>query len=107
MRRIHTAVLHASLSKEYGALHIGSTPSNAHVYIDGKRQGQLDPIRTDKFHQGNILSELKKTTFISYEEEVMVEQGKTLTLEADLIRQVGGMVIETQPPGPKRILGAI
>lgn len=101
-----TAVVRATLSKEYGSLHIGSTPSNAHVYLDGKRQGQLTPLEL-QVSPGKYFVRVEKEHFYSYEEEVVVEQGNTFILEADLIRQIGGMVIETQPPGQKRILGVI
>jgi hypothetical protein len=99
-----SAVMHARLSKEYGALHISSTPSQATVYIDGKRQGQLTPFEL-QVSPGKYAVRVEKGNFYIYDDEVVVEQGKTMTVEADLVRQVGKMVIETTPPGAKAYIG--
>lgn len=100
----NTALLHARLSQEYGALHIRSTPSNALVFIDGKRQGQLTPLEL-KISPGKYFVKVEKDRFYLYEEEVIVEQSKVMTIEADLVRQVGRVVIETNPPGAKAYIG--
>ena len=101
----NTAVIRAMLSKDYGALHIISTPSNATVYIDGKRQGKQTPFEL-KVSQGKYFVRVEKDRYYTYEEEVVVEQGKTMTIEADLVRQVGRLVIETNPPGAKAYIGS-
>jgi hypothetical protein len=98
------AAMHARLSKEYGSLHLTSSPSQATVYIDGKRQGQLTPFEV-QLSPGKYAVRVEKDRFYLYEDEIFVEQGKTKTLEADLVRQVGKMVIETVPPGAKAYIG--
>ena len=98
------AIMHARLSKEYGALHINSTPSQAIVFIDGKRQGQLTPFEL-QLTPGRYSVRVEKDHFYLYEDEIVVEQGKTNTVEADLVRQVGRMVVETVPPGAKAYIG--
>ncbi len=100
----NTATIRAILSKEYGTLHITSTPSKALVYIDGKRQGQLTPLEM-KVEQGRYFVKVEKDRFYSIEEEVLVEQGKTRTVDVDLVRQIGRIVIETTPPGAKAYIG--
>lgn len=100
----NTSTIRTRLSKEYGTLHITSTPSNALVYIDGKRQGQLTPFEI-QVEQGRYFIRVEKDRFYSIEEEVIVEQGKTRTVELDLIQQVGRIVIETTPPGAKAYIG--
>ncbi len=100
----NTAALHAKLSKDYGSLHIQSTPSNAIVYIDGKRQGKSTPLEL-QVAAGKYFIRVEKDRFYSYEEEVQIEQGKTITIEADLVRQVGRVVVETNPPGAKAYIG--
>ena len=99
-----SAVMHARLSKEYGALHISSTPSQATVYIDGKRQGQLTPFEL-QVSPGKYAVRVEKDNFYLYDDDVIVEQGKTMTVEADLVRQVGRIVLETVPPGAKAYIG--
>lgn len=99
-----SAVIRANLSKEFGKLHITSTPSNAVVYIDGKRQGQLSPLEV-QVARGRYHIKVEKDRFYSYEEEVFVDQGKTMTVEVDLVRQIGRVVIETTPPGAKAYIG--
>ncbi len=98
------AVISAKLSKEYGTLQVMSTPSKATVFIDGKRQGQLTPIEV-KVPQGKYFVKVTKDKFYPFEEEIVVEQGKTMTVEADLVRQVGRLIIETTPPGAKAYIG--
>lgn len=100
----NTSLIRAKLSKEYGAVHITSTPSNAVVYLDGKRQGQLTPLDL-KLEQGRYFIKIEKDRFYSIEEEVIVEQGKTRTVEVELLRQVGRVVLETTPPGAKAYIG--
>jgi len=98
------AVISAKLSKEYGMLRVTSTPSNAVIFIDGKRQGQRTPLEV-KITQGKYLVKVMKGSFYPFEEEVVVEQGKSMTVEADLVRQVGRLIIETTPPGAKAYIG--
>lgn len=98
------AVVRATLSKDYGILHITSSPTNAVIYIDGKRQGQLTPLEL-KIAQGKYFVRVEKDAYYFYEEEVIVEQGKTRTVEADLVRQVGRIVLESNPPGAKAYIG--
>ncbi len=100
----NTAIVQAKLSKEYGKLHIASTPSTAVVYIDGKRQGQLTPLDV-QVSPGKYFVKVEKDHFYTYEEDVLVEPEKTITVEADLVRQVGRIVIETMPPGAKAYIG--
>ncbi|MDY0095864.1 MAG: PEGA domain-containing protein [Candidatus Vecturithrix sp.] len=99
------AVVRATLSKDYGTLQITSSPTNAVVYLDGKRQGQLTPLEI-KITQGKYLVRVEKDAYYFYEEEVLVEQGKTQTVEADLVRQVGRIVLESNPPGAKAYIGS-
>jgi hypothetical protein len=104
VEKSNTAIINAKLSKEYGTLSITSTPTNATVFLDGKRQGQLTPIEM-KISQGKYLVKVVKDRFYSFEEEVVVTQGKTMTVEADLVRQVGRLILETTPPGAKAYIG--
>jgi sporulation protein YlmC with PRC-barrel domain len=99
------AFINARLSREYGTIAITSTPSNAVVFLDGKRQGQLTPLEL-KVEQGKYLVKVMKDQFYAFEEQVIVEQGKTMTVEADLVRQVGRMILETTPPGAKAYIGS-
>ncbi|MBD3308297.1 PEGA domain-containing protein [candidate division KSB3 bacterium] len=100
----HATTIHANLSQDYGALRVHSTPAKATVYIDGKRQGQLTPLEV-QVTQGKYLVRVEKDRFYVYEEDVVVEQGKTMTVEADLVRQVGRVIVETVPPGAKAYIG--
>jgi len=99
-----TALVHAKLSKEYGLLQIQSTPGGGIVYIDGKRQGKLTPFEV-KVDPGKYFIKIEKDRFYTYEEEIVVEQGKSMTLTADLVRQVGRVALETNPPGAKAYIG--
>ena len=100
----NTAVVHAKLSKEYGILHVTSTPSNATVFINGKRQGQVTPLEL-KLPNGRYTVKVTKDKFYFFEEEVLVEQGHPFTIEADLVRQVGRLILETTPSGAKAYIG--
>lgn len=99
-----TAELRAKLSKEYGSLHITSTPSNAIVFLDGARQGQLTPLEI-KVSPGRYYVKVVKDKFYTYDEEVFVNQGKTMTIDANLVRQVGRIVLETIPAGAEAYIG--
>jgi hypothetical protein len=98
------AIVHARLSKEYGVLHINSTPSNATVFIDGKRQGQLTPLEL-KVPLGKYHVRVVKDRFYTFEEDAMVEDTSPTTIEADLVRQVGRLILETLPSGAKAYIG--
>jgi sporulation protein YlmC with PRC-barrel domain len=104
LEKNNTTVISAKLSKGYGTLYVSSTPSNAVVFIDGKRQGQLTPLEV-KIAEGKYFVKVVKDSFYPFEEEVVVEQDKTMTVEADLVRQVGRIVIETTPSGAKAYIG--
>jgi hypothetical protein len=97
-------IVHARLSKEYGVLHINSTPSNATVFLDGKRQGQLTPLEL-KVPLGKYRVKVVKDRFYTFEEEVMVESTSPTAIEADLMRQVGRLILETLPSGAKAYIG--
>ncbi len=99
-----TSLIQAKLSREYGKLRVTSTPSAAVVYLDGKRQGQLTPLEL-QVSPGKYVVKVEKDRFYTYEENVHVDQEKTSTIEADLVRQVGRVVLETMPPGAKAYIG--
>lgn len=97
-------VVRAKLSREYGVLRINSNPSNATVFIDSKRQGQLTPLEL-KVPLGKYHVRVIKDHFYSFEEEVLVEQNAPITVEADMVRQVGRLILETIPSGVKAYIG--
>lgn len=100
----NTALINAKLSKEYGALRITSTPANATVFIDGKRQGQFTPLEV-KITRGKYAVKVVKDKFYPFEDDVLVEQGKAMMVEANLVQQVGRVVLETTPPGASAYIG--
>ena len=104
LEKRNTAVINAKLSKEYGTLSVTSTPASATVFIDGKRQGQLTPLEI-KITRGKYLVKVVKDRFYPFEEEVLVDQGKTMTVEANLVQQVGRVVLESTPPGANAYIG--
>lgn len=97
-------VVRAKLSREYGVLRINSNPSNATVFIDGKRQGQLTPLEV-KVPLGRYHVKVTKDQFYTFEEDVLVEQGTSVTVDADMVRQVGRLILETIPSGVKAYVG--
>lgn len=99
-----TALVQAKLFKEYGNIKISSTPSGATVYLDGIRQGQITPFET-QLSPGKYVVKIEKEYFYTYEEDVVVSASKTQTIDADLVRQIGKLVIETTPPGAKAYIG--
>lgn len=99
-----TATMQAKLSKEYGNIKIASNPSGATVYLDGQRQGQATPIEM-QLSPGKYTVKVEKENFYTYEEEVVVDASKTKNVDADLVRQIGKVVIETTPPGAKAYIG--
>jgi len=99
-----TAMVQAKLSKEYGSMKISSTPSGATVYLDGLRQGQVTPFET-QLSPGKYAVKIEKEHFYPYEEEIVVDASKPKIVEADLVRQIGKIVIETTPPGAKAYIG--
>lgn len=99
-----TTLVQANLSEEYGTLQVQSTPAKAVVFLDGKRQGQMTPLEI-QVRPGKYFVRVEKDRFYMYEENVVVEQGKTRVIEAGLVRQVGRVVIETTPPAAKAYIG--
>lgn len=99
-----TAMIQAKLSKEYGNIKISSTPSGATVYLDGLRQGQVTPFEM-QLSPGKYTIKVERERFYTYEEEVVVDASKTQNVEADLVPQIGKLVIETTPPGTKAYIG--
>lgn len=100
----NTATVEAKLAREYGVLHINSTPSNATIFLDGKRQGQTTPLEL-KVPLGKYAVRVVKDQFYSFEEDVVVKQGEPTIVEADLVRQVGRLILETTPSGAKAYIG--
>lgn len=100
----NTAVVQVKLSKQYGKLEIRSTPSGATVLLDGVRQGQTTPFEL-QLPPGKYVVKIQKDRFYPYEETVVVEPSKTRPVVADMVRQLGRMVVETNPPGAKVYIG--
>jgi hypothetical protein len=96
--------IRANLSREYGVLRITSNPSQAVVFIDGKRQGQLTPFELN-VPQGRYYIRVVKDQFYTFEEEVQVAVGSPVTVEADMVRQVGRLILETIPSGARAYVG--
>lgn len=100
----HPLTIRADLSREYGVLRINSNPANAVVFIDGKRQGQLTPIEM-KVPLGRYHVKVVKDQFYTFEETIQVEHGDPTPVEADMVRQVGRLILETIPSGAKAYVG--
>ena len=100
----NTAVVQIKLAKQYGNLDIRSTPSGATVSLDGARQGQTTPFEL-QLPPGKYVVKIQKDRFYPYEETVVVEPSKTRSVVADMVRQLGRMVVETNPPGAKVYIG--
>ncbi len=99
-----TAMIQAKLSKEYGNVKISSTPSGATVYLDGLRQGQVTPFDV-QLSPGKYVVKVEKEHFYTYEEDIVIEASKVQNVDADLVRQIGKIVIETTPPAAKAYIG--
>lgn len=100
----NTATIQAKLSKEYGTLHITSTPSKAFVFLNGNRQGQLTPLEL-KLPLGTYTVKVIKDQFYSFEEIVILDSAQPATVTADLVRQVGRLILESIPSGAKAYIG--
>jgi hypothetical protein len=99
-----TSLVQAKLAKEYGILQINSTPTNATVFLDGKRQGQGTPLEL-KVPLGKYSIKVVKDQFYSFEDDVVVKAGSPTVVQGDLVRQVGRLILETTPSGAKAYIG--
>ncbi len=67
----------------YGSLNVTSTPAMADIFMDGKQIGQT-PLLYNEALIGRHLLRISKAGCADYAHDIVIEEGKTITIEAEL-----------------------
>ncbi|MBW1893728.1 MAG: PEGA domain-containing protein [Deltaproteobacteria bacterium] len=88
--------LFAEMGFAYGSLSIKSRPSNADVYIEGKKRGKT-PVKLKKLKKGSIKIEVKKECFGSAVKSVSIRENKISEYVFTLKPICGSVSIKSNP----------
>jgi len=83
----------ATLSPAFGTLEVNSTPDQgADVYIDGNIVGKT-PFKSERAPSGKYIIKVSKWIYNSIEEEIIVEDGKTVTKNFSMMKNFGILTV--------------
>ena len=91
-------VLTAVLQSKAGSVNINSNPSNATAFVEGKEIGTT-PVIISNSSPGTYLVEVRMDGYETWNESVNIEQGKQITITADLQMKAGAININSNPSG--------
>ncbi len=90
--------MNISLKPNFGYVQINTSPeSGATVYIDGQLKPQKSPMKTDRLKSGTHHVKVEKSMFYPAEQEVVVEDGQTITANLVLKPAFGSLRISYSP----------
>jgi len=93
----------------YGSVFIDSRPADASIYLDDADLKMTTPSRIDSITAGEHKLEVRKAGYQSYTQDVTVQAGDTISLNAMLIQLVarvltGSISINSNPAGARVIV---
>jgi hypothetical protein len=86
-------------SPQYGQLRIATTPSDAEIYLDGKKMG-ITPITLREILIGDYNLELRKTGYASYTQNIKIKHNETTDINETLSDGIE-ITITSEPAGAK------
>lgn len=93
-----TNTLNLQLKPSYGHLMVYSTPSGAKVYVSGEYVGDT-PYENKRLPSDVYNIQLKKDKYYDHQEQIIIEDEKTTTIENILIRAASDLDISSTPSG--------
>jgi len=95
LKNVHIS---ADLITIYGSLDISSDPSEALIFIDGKKVGKT-PLLLEKIQKGKHKININKSGLGEWEQEILVETSKVAKVNAMFASKFGSLKVETIPGG--------
>jgi serine/threonine protein kinase len=95
---LEKAQISANLVTIYGGLNISSSPSEADVYVDGKKEGKT-PLVLKKIKKGNRNLVIKKIGFDVWKGEVAVKSSEVSQVRVNLVTIYGKLNVTSNPSG--------
>ena len=90
--------MNISLKPNFGYVQINTSPeSGATVSIDGQLKAQKSPMKTERLKSGTHQIKVEKSMFYPAEQEVLVEDGRTKTLNLTMQPAFGGLSLSSTP----------
>ncbi|TVR70420.1 MAG: PEGA domain-containing protein [Spirochaetaceae bacterium] len=90
----------AAVAQIWGGLHVRSAPSGAEVLLDGVSRGRT-PLLLEDLVPGRSKLRLEYRGHEPWEEWVLVEAGRTLTLNVELPPRGGSLTVLSNAPDPE------
>lgn len=90
----------AELLEQRGKMEIRTNPPKATVYIDGVKLGQVTPLIIEK-PPGEYELKIVKDQYYVDQRSVMIKDDMTVTVEVDLVPQIGKLIINSEPSEAK------
>ncbi|MBC8204856.1 MAG: PEGA domain-containing protein, partial [FCB group bacterium] len=87
-----------ALEKMYGSVRIDSDPPGASVFLDGENIGRT-PVNRDKIETGDYTLVLHLEGYIDVVQGLTVEYGETAETVAKLVKQMGAVIVTSNPAG--------
>jgi serine/threonine protein kinase len=90
----------------FGSAYVNSDPTQASIFLDNNDLNMNTPATIDSIAGGDHALEIRKEGYQPYAQNIRVEQGDTLRVNARLIREIpsvltGSIVISSQPGGAR------
>ena len=93
-----TVSLSIALEKMYGGVRINSDPPGASVFLDGENIGRT-PLSRNKIETGDYTLVLHLEGYIDVVQGLTVEYGETAETVAKLVKQMGAVIVTSNPAG--------
>jgi formylglycine-generating enzyme required for sulfatase activity/serine/threonine protein kinase len=100
------AQISANLITIYGGLNISSSPSEADVYVDGKKEGKT-PLVLKEVQKGRRIIKLKKVDFDVWKKEVYVKAAEVFKIKAVLGISYGDLKVLSTPNDAEVIINGM
>jgi len=86
------------LEPAFGTLKVNATPSDAEIWIDGEKEGK-GRYESTKKPSGKYSIRVERENYLSFSEEVVVEDGKRVEREVKLEENFGSLKVTSTPSG--------
>jgi formylglycine-generating enzyme required for sulfatase activity len=102
-----TETLNVTLVATHGAIAVGSTPTGAHVWLDGADTRDSTDCTLDSVTPGVHALRLVKTGFADWYGNITVVAGQTAQVSATLLSSFGSLLVGSTPTGARILLDSV
>ena len=94
-----TTTINATLEEATGNIQVNSTPTGATIYLDGSNTDKTTNVLLENVSVGSHTIKLVKDGYVDWQQEVMVNEDQTTTINANLSAETGKIQVNSTPTG--------